>query len=77
MAVLLYVIHTHKSRRFATLTRKQYLESGMAKTKGYLEISESQVKRIQTVVKDHTYWLQSIMGCGKNWGHESHMAKKY
>ena len=71
----LIICDTDKRKRFAALTRKQYLDSGMAHTAGDLESSESQVKIIQTVVNDHTFWLQSIMGCGKNWGHENRMAK--
>ena len=71
----LVIADTDKSRRFAALTREQYVASGLAHTKNDIEISESKVKRIQTTVNEHTWWLQNMLNCGKNWGHESRMSK--
>ena len=62
----LIVADTDKSKRFACLTREQYVQSGLSHTANDIEITQGQVKRIQTVVNDHTWWLQNILSCGKN-----------
>ena len=60
----LVVATTDKSKRFALLTRDQYLASGKAHTEKDIEISQSQVKRIQNCVNDHSKWLAEITNCG-------------
>ena len=71
----LVLAQSDKSKRFCALTKEQYLKSGLAHTKGDLELDQSQVKRIQTTVNDHTWWLSKITNIGSNWGHEKRMDK--
>ena len=40
-----------------------------------IEISPEQVKRIQNLVNDHTWWLNNIMQCGSNWNHQDRMGR--
>ena len=70
----LVVTTTDKSKKFALLTRDQYIESGKAHTQKDIEISQSQVKRIQNSVNDHTYWLSEITNCGENFNHHKRMS---
>ena len=62
-----------KSKRFVALTRDQYIQSGLAHTKGDIKIDQTQVKRIQNTVNNHTWWLSKISNCGAIWGHEKRM----
>ena len=71
----LVLAQSDKSKRFCALTRDQYLSSGLAHTKGDIELDQSQVKRIQNTVNDHTWWLSKITNIGSNWGHEKRMDK--
>ena len=69
------VVETDKSKKFALLTREQYIESGLQHTNNDLEIQPENVKRVQNVVNDHVHWLQQITGVGKNCGHEDRMRR--
>ena len=69
------VAETDKSKRFACLTRKQYVDSGMVHAQKDIEISPSKVKRIQNTVNDHTWWFKEMSNCGENWGHGDRMSK--
>ena len=71
----LVIAQSDKSKRFCALTREQYINSGLAHTKGDIELDQSQVKHIQTTVNDHTWWLSKITNIGSNWGHEKRMSK--
>ena len=70
----LLVVNTDKSKRFCILSPKQYLESGSAHTDKDLEIDPHQIKKIQTVVNNHTWWAKEILQCGANWGHSDRMS---
>ena len=61
----LVVADTDKSKKFALLTREQYLESGLQHTVNDLEILPDNVKRIQNVVNDHVRWVKEITNIGK------------
>ena len=69
------VCDTDKSKRFCVLTKEQYLSSGSIHTSKDIEISPGQIKKIQTSVNEHVWWLKNISNCGTNWGHEDRMAK--
>ena len=69
----LIVATTDKSKKFALLTREQYIKSGEIHTQKDIEISHSQVKRIQNTVNDHTWWLSEITNCGQNIDHHKRM----
>ena len=71
----LVVAETDKSKRFALLTREQYLKAGLKHTQNDFELSESQVKRIQNSVNAHTKWFSEIFNCGSNWNHSDRMEK--
>ena len=71
----LVIADTDKSKRFACLSRDQYIASGMKHASKDIEISPSKVKRIQSTVNDHTWWFKSMSNCGSNWGHEDRMAR--
>ena len=69
------VAETDKSKKFAILSRKQYLESGLVHTKDDIEISPDRVKRVQNYVNDHVNWLRVITNIGENWGHSDRMKR--
>ena len=69
------ICETDKSKRFATLSPSQYIESGNVHTKKDIEISPDQIKRLQNHVNDHVWWFNKIMNTGTNWGHDDRMAK--
>jgi len=62
----LCVVQTDKSKRFAILSKDQYLQSGLHHTKGHLEIEAKRVKRIQNFVNDHVFWLSIMTNMGSN-----------
>ena len=72
---ILVVCDTDKSKRFCVMTPDQYLKSGYVHTSKDLEISPSQIARVQNHVNDHTWWLKNITNCGSNWRHEDRMCK--
>ena len=57
------------------MTREQYFELGKVHTDKDIEISPSQIKRIQNTVNDHTHWFNAMSNCGSNWGHNDRMSK--
>ena len=69
----LCISSTDKSKRFAILSNKQNIESGLQHTSKDLEIEPSKVKRVQNYVNDHVSWLKAITNIGSNFGHESRM----
>ena len=64
------ICESDKSARLCVLSRNQYIESGNAHCKKDLEISLTDVKRLQKHVNAHVEWLHEILGTGSFWGHE-------
>ena len=62
----LVIATSDKSKRFVALTKEQYIQSGLAHTKGDIKIDQTQVKRIQNTVNNHTWWLSKILGNSRN-----------
>ena len=73
----LVIAETDKSKRFACLTRDQYIASGMVHAGKDIEISPSKVKRIQNTVNDHTWWFKEMSNCGKKLGSLRPYVQKY
>ena len=71
----LVVGKTDKSKRFAILSRQQYLDSGRQHTQKDIEIDPDKVKRLQNYVNDHVYWLKESTNIGLNWQHSDRMTK--
>ena len=69
----LIVCETDKSKRFAIMTRQQYLEAGFVHTKNDIEIEPHMVKKFQKCVNDHVWWARDIFNIGDNWGHSDRM----
>ena len=59
------VSQTDKSSRFAVLSRKQYMESGMVHTSKDKKISWKEVSYIQAQVNSHVWWLTHILRYGE------------
>ena len=71
----IFLCETDKSKRFAVLSKSQYIASGKVHTDKDIKISPDEIKRTQNHVNDHTWWLNKIINAGANWGHEDRMAK--
>ena len=69
------VATTDKSKRFAILSKKQYIDAGNCHTKNDIEINPRQIKKIQKNVNDHVFWLNQILQPGLNWNHTDRMSK--
>ena len=54
----LIVCDTDKSKRFAILSKEQYLASGALHTSKDIEISPGQIKRVQNTINDHVWCLK-------------------
>ena len=66
----LMITETDKSNRFCILKTSQYYEAGQKHVSKDQKISHEQVRAIQKVVNDHSFWLRKIFGLGVEWGHE-------
>ena len=55
------VIQTDKSSRFAIMDRKQYLQAGKKHTDKDKAIRWRDVKKLQTVANNHSWWLSRIL----------------
>ena len=62
----LVIAQTDMSKRFAVMTRQQFLESGLQHTAKDLEIDPDRVKRIQNTVNSHVEWLKDMSNIGKH-----------
>ena len=62
----LVICETDKSKRFAALTKQQYIESGLQHAKKDLEIEPHRVKRIQNTVNHHVWWVKEMTKVGSN-----------
>ena len=69
------ICETDKSKRFAVMTKEQFIASGNVHTCKDIVLSQGQIKKLQISVNNHSWWLGRITNCGSNWGHESRMAK--
>ena len=70
----LMVVDTDKSKKFAILSQKQYIESGKVHTDKDVEIEPHLIKKIQRSVNNHSWWAKEIFQCGYNWGHSQRMS---
>ena len=52
------------------ISKKQYIDSGLEHCKNDLEISLTDVIRLQKYVNANVDWLNDIFGTGEFWGHE-------
>ena len=66
----LVVCESDKSSKLCVLSRAQYLASGMQHCNKDLEISITDVARLQKYVNSHVEWFNDIFGTGTFWGHE-------
>lgn len=55
------VAQTDKSSRLAILNRKQYLEAGQKHTDKDKQIRWRDVKKLETVANNHSWWLSKIV----------------
>ena len=66
----LVVCELDKSAKLCVLTRDQYLAAGYEHCKDDLEVSATDVKRLQKYVNAHVEWLHEIFDTGSFWNHE-------
>ena len=64
------VCESDKSVRVCVMSREQYLAAGFEHCKKDLEVSHTEVKRLQKYVNANVEWMHEIFGSGSFWGHE-------
>ena len=64
------VCESDKSSKLCVLSQKQYIESGKQHCLKDIEISLTDVTRLQKYVNSHVDWLHDICGTGTFWGQE-------
>ena len=57
-------------RKLCVLSKDQYIKSGNKHCRKDLEISLTDVTRLQKYVNSNVEWLHGIFGSGSFWGHE-------
>ena len=64
------ICESDKSSKLCVLSRDQYIKAGLEHCKGDLEISLTDVKRLQKYVNANVDWLHDIFATGEFWGHQ-------
>ena len=65
------VCESDKSAKLCVLSKEQYLAAGFEHCKNDLEVSTTDVKRLQKYVSANVEWLHEIFNTGSFWNHES------
>ena len=64
------IAQSDKSSKLCVLNKEQYLLSGIEHCKNNLEISLTDVNRLQKYVNANVEWLHEIFNTGEFWGHQ-------
>ena len=64
------ICESDKSAKLCVLSKEQYIAAGLEHCKNDLEVSSTDVKRLQTYVNANVQWLHEIFGSGSFWNHE-------
>ena len=64
------ICESDKSSKLCVLSREQYLSSGQQHCSKDLEISPTEVVRLQKYVNAHVEWLNDIFGASTFWNHQ-------
>ena len=64
------VVPTDKSCKFAVMSRRAYLDAGMAHVRGDIEVGWPELKEAQSQLNGHVAMMAKIFKMGKNWEHQ-------